>query len=401
MEEPVLARDLRPRRQARTSTGSAAATASSGSRYYRMLPEMGPPETTIWEYPRGDRSWALEFAEFLDDIRLGRAAVAPGCADARAALAVVERDLSRSPAIDFAAVRTRPPMIITRSPLRITLGGGGTDLPSYYREHGGFLDRGGDRQVRLRHGDAAVHAGHLPEVLAARARRARSTRCSIRSSARRSSCSTSSTPQVEITTLADIPAGTGLGSSGSFTTALLKALYAHRRRLLHPSELAELACEIEINRLGEPIGKQDQYIAAYGGVTCFTFHPDDTRRGRAAAAADGHAVQPRGQPAAVLHRVLAQRRHASSPIRRRAREQHDDEMLRNLHYVKELGLRSREALETGDTARVRRADARALGAQEAALGRHEQPADRRVVRARPQERRASAASWSAPAAAAS
>ena len=82
------------------------------------------------------------------------------------------------------------------------------------------------------------------------------------------------TPQVEITTLADIPAGTGLGSSGSFTTALLKALYAHRRRLLHPSELAELACEIEIDRLGEPIGKQDQYIAAYGGLTCFTFHPD-------------------------------------------------------------------------------------------------------------------------------
>ena len=81
-----------------------------------------------------------------------------------------------------------------------------------------------------------------------------------------------STPQVEITTLADIPAGTGLGSSGSFTTALLKALYAHRRRLLHPSELAELACDIEIDRLGEPIGKQDQYIAAYGGVTCFTFN---------------------------------------------------------------------------------------------------------------------------------
>ena len=82
------------------------------------------------------------------------------------------------------------------------------------------------------------------------------------------------TPQVEITTLADIPAGTGLGSSGSFTTALLKALYAHRRRLLHPSELAELACEIEIERLSEPIGKQDQYIAAYGGLTCFTFHKD-------------------------------------------------------------------------------------------------------------------------------
>src|SRR2546423_2390388 len=79
---------------------------------------------------------------------------------------------------------------------------------------------------------------------------------------------------LEITSMADIPAGTGLGSSGSFTTALLRALYAHRRRLVHPSELAELACQIEIERLGEPIGKQDQYIAAYGGVTCFNFNSD-------------------------------------------------------------------------------------------------------------------------------
>src|SRR5882762_7157899 len=83
------------------------------------------------------------------------------------------------------------------------------------------------------------------------------------------------TPQIEITTLADIPAGTGLGSSGSFTTALLKALYAHRRRLIHPDSLARMACEIEIDRLKEPIGKQDQYIAAYGGLTCFHFHPNE------------------------------------------------------------------------------------------------------------------------------
>ena len=78
-------------------------------------------------------------------------------------------------------------------------------------------------------------------------------------------------PQIEITTLTDIPAGTGLGSSGSFTTALIKSLYAHNKKLIHPQELAELACHIEIDRLREPIGKQDQYISSYGGVTCFTF----------------------------------------------------------------------------------------------------------------------------------
>src|SRR5258708_8947625 len=74
-----------------------------------------------------------------------------------------------------------------------------------------------------------------------------------------------------MTSMADIPAGTGLGSSGSFTTALLKALHAHKKNLVHPAELAAQACEIEIGRLKEPIGKQDQYIAAYGGITCFKF----------------------------------------------------------------------------------------------------------------------------------
>src|SRR6266508_333963 len=139
-------------------------------------------------------------------------------------------------------------MIIIRSPLRITLGGGGTDLPSYYRRHGGFLIAAAiDKYVyvtvtrpfapgiylkysKLEHVDRIDDVQH-PII-----------REAIRLLGFR-------TPQVEITTLADIPAGTGLGSSGSFTTALLKALYVHRRRLLHPNELAELACEIEMNRL--------------------------------------------------------------------------------------------------------------------------------------------------------
>src|SRR6516225_7999039 len=166
-------------------------------------------------------------------------------------------------------------MIITRSPLRISLGGGGTDLASYYGEHGGFLIAGAiDRYVyvtvfrpftpgiylkysQLEHVDQVEEVNHriIREAL---------------------KLFDLKTPQIEITTLADIPSGTGLGSSGSFTTALLKALYAHRRRLVHPAELAELACHIEIDRLGEPIGKQDQYIASYGGITCFGFHKNGT-----------------------------------------------------------------------------------------------------------------------------
>ena len=156
------------------------------------------------------------------------------------------------------------------------------------------------------------------------------------------------TPQVEITTLADIPAGTGLGSSGSFSTALLKALYAHRRRLLHPNELAELACHIEMNKLAEPVGKQDPYAAAFGGVTCFTFNPDDSV----------HATPLNSGMQALfdlednlLLFFTGFSRSASSILRDQVdrTEQADEAMLHNLHYVKELGLRSRQALERGNT----------------------------------------------------
>jgi len=153
---------------------------------------------------------------------------------------------------------------------------------------------------------------------------------------------------VEITTLADIPAGTGLGSSGSFTTALLKALYAHRRRLLHPSELAELACDIEINRLGEPVGKQDQYIASYGGVTCFTFNQDDTVNAKPLGVGMDTLFNLEDD---LLLFFTGFSRSAGNILadQKNRTELSDPRILDNLHYVKELGLRSKEALEKGDT----------------------------------------------------
>src|SRR5436190_21536365 len=234
-------------------------------------------------------------------------------------------------------------MIITRSPLRITLGGGGTDLPSYYRQHGGFLIAAAiDKYVyitvmrpfiegiflkysKLEHVDA-VEEVHHPII-----------REAIRMLEFR-------TPQVEITALADIPAGTGLGSSGSFTTALLKALYAHRRRLVHPSELAELACEIEINRLGEPIGKQDQYIAAYGGLTCFRVGADETVEAVPLDISDDTLYELEDN---LLLFFTGFSRSASDILRdQHTRSKSDDpDMLENLHYVKELGLASQKALE--------------------------------------------------------
>src|SRR4051812_14790716 len=165
-------------------------------------------------------------------------------------------------------------MIITRSPLRISLGGGGTDLPSYYRKHSGFLIAAAiDKYVCI-----TLHETFVPELIIKYSNLERVARVEdvqhpiIREALRVVGVQAAG---LEITSMADIPAGTGLGSSGSFTTALLKALHTHQKNLVHARDLAEQACHIEIERLGEPIGKQDQYIAAFGGLTCFEFRPDD------------------------------------------------------------------------------------------------------------------------------
>jgi D-glycero-alpha-D-manno-heptose-7-phosphate kinase len=238
-------------------------------------------------------------------------------------------------------------MIITRSPLRITLGGGGTDLPSYYRDHTGFLIAAAiDKYVYVTVMRPFVegiflkysrleHVGQIDEVQHPIIREAMKL-LGFR------------TPQVEITTLADIPAGTGLGSSGSFTTALLKALYAHRRRLLHPGELAELACEIEIGRLGEPVGKQDQYIASYGGVTCFTFNGDGSVEA-CPLRLSIEAMFDLEDNLLLFFTGFSRSAGAILQDQKARTEQSDAEMLANLHYVKELGLRSRRALEDGRT----------------------------------------------------
>ena len=237
-------------------------------------------------------------------------------------------------------------MIIARSPLRITLGGGGTDLPSYYREHEGFLIAAAiDKYVyvtvtrpfvpgiyvkysKLEHVETAQQVEHpiIREAIQMLEFR---------------------TPQIEITTLADIPAGTGLGSSGSFTTALLKALYTHRKRLIHPGEVAELACHIEIDRLGEPIGKQDQYIAAFGGVTCFTFKRDDSVTS-SPLALDMDTMFDLEDNLLLFFTGFSRSAGSILKDQDRRTQQSDAGMLANLHYVKELGHRSREALEAGN-----------------------------------------------------
>jgi len=240
-------------------------------------------------------------------------------------------------------------MIIVRSPLRISLGGGGTDLPSYYRDHGGFLIAAAiDKYVyvtvtrpfiegiflkysELEHTDSVDDVRHpiIREAI---------------------KLLEFNTPQLEITTLADIPSGTGLGSSGSFTTALLKALYAHRHRLMLPGDLAELACKIEIEHLNRAVGKQDQYIAAYGGITCFTFNQDDTVEAEPLRVSMDTLHDLEDHLLLFFTGFARNADHILQDQHQRSK-QSDADMLQNLHYVKELGLRSRDLLEAGDTAK--------------------------------------------------
>ncbi|MGH7380689.1 MAG: galactokinase [Candidatus Methylomirabilales bacterium] len=236
-------------------------------------------------------------------------------------------------------------MIITRSPLRISLGGGGTDLRSYYCEHSGFVIAAAiDKYVYI-----TLHQTFVQELILKYSKMERVRYVDevqhplIREALRLTGIGA---PHLEITSMADIPAGTGLGSSGSFTTALLKALHALNKNLIHPQELAEQACHIEIDLLKEPVGKQDQYIAAYGGITCFRFLPNH-EVGAWPLKIDTDTLYNLEDN--LLLFFTGYSRSASEILREQhvRSKQNDREMIANLHFIKELGRESKEALEAG------------------------------------------------------
>jgi D-glycero-alpha-D-manno-heptose-7-phosphate kinase len=235
-------------------------------------------------------------------------------------------------------------MIITRSPLRISLGGGGTDLPSYYREHSGFLIAAAiDKYVYI-----TLHRTFVQELIIKYSKLERVLTVDevehpiIREALRMVGIEA---PSLEITSMADIPAGTGLGSSGSFTTALLKAFHAHKKNLVHPAELAQQACQIELEKLGEPIGKQDQYIAAYGGITCFRFLPDGRVEAWPLKISEETLYNLEDN---LLLFFTGYARSASKILKEQddKSKQADKAMVENLHFVKELGQQSQAALES-------------------------------------------------------
>src|SRR5205807_1451950 len=219
-------------------------------------------------------------------------------------------------------------VIYSRAPLRISLGGGGSDLPSYYGEHGGFLVSGAidkyvyilthtvfQRRYRMKYSEleevdeiGQIRHPILRETLLRHWRG----------------------DPLEIASVADVPAGTGMGSSGAYTVCLLKGLAHARRTSITPGALAEAACEIEIDVLGEPVGKQDPYVAAHGGICAYTFHPGG-----------GVDVQPLELDPSVLRRLRDQlllfytgeARAASRVLADQDQRSQagDEQMLQNLH----------------------------------------------------------------------
>jgi len=236
-------------------------------------------------------------------------------------------------------------MIFSRAPLRISLGGGGTDLPSYYREHGGFVVSGAidkyvymlthtvfQRRYRMKYSEmeevdeiAKIRHPILRETLLRHWR---------------------GNP-LEIASVADVPAGTGMGSSGAYTVCLLKGLAHARRTPLTPGDLAEAACEIEIDVLGEPVGKQDPYVSAHGGICAYSFNEDGT------VIVEGLELEPDTLRRLRDHMLLFYTGEARSASKLLADQDKrskagESEMIDNLHRTKELGMRSRELLLSGD-----------------------------------------------------
>ena len=236
-------------------------------------------------------------------------------------------------------------VIFSRAPLRISLGGGGTDLPSYYREHGGFLVAGAidkyiymlmhtvfQRRYKMKYSEtedvdeiASIRHPILREALAHHWR---------------------GNP-LEIASVADVPSGTGMGSSGAFTVALLKGLAHARRTSITQGVLAEDACHVEIELLKEPCGKQDPYVAAHGGICAYTFNADGT------VDVEPLELSPqtlRGLREQLLLFYTGEAREASAVLsdQDKRTKTHDEEMLGNLHRTKEMGRQSRDLLVSGD-----------------------------------------------------
>lgn len=237
-------------------------------------------------------------------------------------------------------------MIITRTPARITFGGGGTDLPSYYSRYGGFVIAAAiDKYIYMN-----LHDIFVDKIIAHYSKSEMVDNVNeLRHPIIREALKlTGVTKRIEVGSMADIPARAGLGSSGSFTVGLLRALHFYKREHILQQDLAEEACKIEIDLLKEPIGKQDQYIAAFGGTTSLTFDRDGAvlveplRPSR-------NTINDLEENLLLFFTGFSRKSHAVLRQQDRLVKSDDELMTRGLHEIKEIGYGCRDALKSGDT----------------------------------------------------
>lgn len=237
-------------------------------------------------------------------------------------------------------------MIITRTPFRVTLGGGGTDLPSYYSRHGGFIFAAAlnkymfinlnrpvvDDMVRVKYtrSETVGHRDALEHELAREGLRL-----------------TGIDRGVEITSMADVPAGTGLGSSSCYAVGLLNALHTMQRRPLTYQDLAEEACHLEIDILGKPVGKQDQYMAAFGGLTVLEITPDGAVRVIPAHVSDT-TIEELERNMLLFYTGCERPSHDILREQSRSVESNREQVVQSLHAIKEMGREILEMIERGD-----------------------------------------------------
>ncbi len=243
-------------------------------------------------------------------------------------------------------------MIIARSPLRISICGGGTDLPFYYREFGGSLVSAAiDKYIYVTVIEPFFPGVFLKYSEIEHVENFDSINHNImRETLKYFYGENAKQPRIEITTLADVPAGTGLGSSGSFTCCLIQALSEFTNTFLERQSLAELACKMEIEKLGCPVGKQDQYIATYGGIRSFQFNPDDSVNINSLKISKNkmHELEDN-----LLLFFTDKTRSASEVLGESTSEKNGTQIypkkaIDNLHEIKRLGDIMKHALEEGD-----------------------------------------------------
>ncbi len=239
-------------------------------------------------------------------------------------------------------------VIITRTPLRISIGGGGTDLPSYYRRFGGFVISAAINKHIYVGINETFSGGYFLKYSALERTVAIDD---IRHPLIREALRMHGVPPpIEVVSMADVPAGTGLGSSGAFTVGLLRAVHAFQRKYVDPAIVAEEACKIEIEILHEPVGKQDQYIAAFGGLACFEF-AEDGRVNVAPLQISNETLYNLEDRLMMFFTGYSRNASAVLDDQKVRSEGGDNAMLENLHFTKQLGQCIKLALEQGNPRR--------------------------------------------------